>query len=164
MKKIYVLLAGTILLNSCGLSRYSRQVSYRNLEPMTRAIAAPLANDIRVIGPKIDTTIVYTFGKREFVRSIGDWKTIAINDAIQNRGADLLVAGSIDSEFEAGKSVKKRLGKMTRAVLQVTVTGYPAVYANFRNLDIPDTTILKYQQPQNRISFHRGKTDKIKRK
>lgn len=113
-----------------------QESSARNLEPEHLMLLTPLIADLEVSPTKVRHTETESFKtiiiSREVIKMMPELKKIALSRAARAHQADVMVGTTIDVETnESGR-------------LEITVTGYPAVYKNFRNAEKEDLDIIKY--------------------
>lgn len=126
-KSIIALSIVTLALSSC--STVYKTASQRDV---TAPVAAAAIADFEVSPQKITYTLVPT----RKVRSGGLQNCIntAVSEALKANGdGDVLI--------ETQQAVIRRSGLFMRKIKSVTVTGYPAKYKNFRNMD--EATVKK---------------------
>lgn len=122
MKKILLTLSTAALILSSCTTAY-KTASQRDV---TAPVVAAAIADFEVSSEKI----TYTYIPSRKVRAGGLQNCIntAITKALEkNGGGDILI--------ETQQAIVKRSGLFCRKIKSVTVTGYPATYKNFRNLD-----------------------------
>lgn len=113
-----------------------QESSARNLEPEHLMLLTPLIADLEVSPTKVQHTETDAFETivitREAIKMMPELKKIALSRAARAYKADVMVGTTIDVETNAN-------GR-----LEIIVTGYPAVYKNFRNAEKEDLDIIKY--------------------
>ncbi len=128
MKKSIVTLAiASLALSSC--STVYKTASQRDV---TAPVVAAAIADFEVSPKKITYTLVPT----RKVRAGGTQNCIntAVSEALKTNGdGDVLI--------ETQQAIIKRSGLLKKKIKSVTVTGYPAKYKNFRNMD--EVTVKK---------------------
>lgn len=108
-------------MTSC--STVYRTASVRDV---TAPVAAAALADLEVSSEKITYSLMPTREVRK--GGLENCVNAAISEALRaNGGGDVLI--------ETQRAVVQRTGLFSRKVKMVTVTGYPAVYKNFRNAD-----------------------------
>ncbi|MBR5843021.1 MAG: hypothetical protein IKY75_00350 [Bacteroidaceae bacterium] len=165
MKRLLFMLA----LASCAVvavaQRDTRVVyqesSTRNLEPDHYMMTAPLIADVVVSQQKISYTekeaykiLPVTAANAEQIKSMmPDLKKIALSRAAKTYDADLLVGTIIDVITN------------DQGFLEITVSGYPAKYTNFRNAtrqdieNVQEARIATYGQDNTEILRRQKSTD-----
>ncbi len=112
-----------------------QESSARNLEPEHLMLLTPLVADLEVTPRKVEHTETKAFENivltREAISMMSELKKIALSRAAKAYNADVMVGTTIDIMTNAN-------GR-----LEITVTGYPAVYRNFRNANAADLDIIK---------------------
>lgn len=148
-----VIYAGALLLIMSGCGVTNKTVTYREnmsraFEPDIDAKMIPLTGDVKVIEDsdgtpkKIDKTYVFKYGVDYFsdvisAKLISTCKSEALSKASMEENADLIVAPLLNvSVKENIKSSKATVAKTSE--ITVRVTGYPAVYQNFRPMSADD--------------------------
>lgn len=98
-----------------------RQSQTRMLEPMQQVFVRPLVVDLRVVSPtKVsDTWVIPAKVDQITLAAISDAKIMALYQSNQKHESDVMVAPTFDI-----RTVKEGL--------QITVTGFPAVYENWQ--------------------------------
>lgn len=120
MKKILFFIVAIFAMSSCS-------TVYKTAS--TRDVSAPVVSaayaDLEVSNAKIS----YTLRPSSKIRRGGvqNCVNVAISEALKEHGGDILIETQ-------NATVSKRLFGFGR-VKSVTVTGYPAVYKNFRSVD-----------------------------
>lgn len=116
MKKVFLAVACIALMASCSTIRKSSVSTMDVATSLTSSSAA----DLQVSQQKITYTYIPT--KQDKKTGLRNVLNNAVTDALKANGnADVMVGMNYDV-------VMKRKGK----VKKVTITGYPAKYANFR--------------------------------
>ena len=137
MKKVFLaVIAIATTLVSC--STVSTTIDYmessaRILEPEHNMILTPLIADLDIVGEKISYTEKEMFAglevSYELLQNLPELKKIALSRAAKAHNADIIVAPSIDIVTKNNR-------------LEVTVTGFPAKYAKFRNANEQDVNMV----------------------
>ena len=123
MKKLrLIVIAISVLLTSCSVLKTSSIKTFDIHD--TGVVQTPVLVDLDVNEAKVTGTAE---GDKDDLKQI---KEDAILDALESSGADVLVEPRFKTVTHRGKTV-------------VTVTGYPAVYKNFRPLT--NDEILLYE-------------------
>ena len=109
----------------------------RVLEPNQKMLLTTLIADLRVAENKVYYTETEAFANFKvtpaLLKNITELKKIAISRAASAHKADVLVGTSIDIVTKDGRLV-------------MTVSGYPAYYTKFRNVNEKDIELLKSAQ------------------
>ena len=121
--KILLFAITTVVLSSCGVVKtYTTKTTdiYGS-----GVIQKPVIVDLEVSESKVT-------GSATESSSIGfdAVKNLAVANALKKSGADVLVEPQFETETRSG-------------VTTATVTGFPGVYKNFRNIQIDDVELLK---------------------
>lgn len=163
MKRYLFLMAGTLFLGSCSVMKQANynEVAYRNLEPKQDAVVVPLKGEIDVLrdrqgnylrikgesqnpnGDLKNGVVVYRLEETLSSYAIQEWKKRAVNEVAKSYEADLIVGALIDVEYSENEKIDKH-NKEIKAVLTVRVSGYPARFKGFRNLEVADPAVLDY--------------------
>lgn len=123
----------TLVVAMCVMSCAPQRVIYkeaevRNLEPAQNAVVVPLVAELELISPN-RISEVYAYDVDVTTAMLGDietYKRISLLNTAQKYGADTMVGALISVDTN-------KKGK-----LEVTVTGYPARYVNFRSMTKED--------------------------
>lgn len=111
--------------------------SARILEPEHNMLATPLIADLEVSNKKISYTEKEMFANLEvtnrLLTDMAELKKIALSRAAQAHNADILVGTTIDVVTKNDR-------------LEITVSGYPARYVKFRNVNEQDIKVLEKLQ------------------
>ena len=167
MKRLVIMLALASIAVVAVAQRDTRVVyqesSTRTLEPDHYMMTAPLIADVIVSSNKITYTekeaykiFPVTAGNVEQIKAMmPELKKIALSKAAKMYDADLLVGTIVDViTNDAG-------------LLEITVSGYPAKYSNFRNAtredieNVQDARIATYGQDNTEI-LRRNKSVDVK--
>ena len=136
---ILLLSISTILFAQKNVSVEYQESSTRNLEPEHYMVIAPLIADLQVSPTKITFTEKEAYKKfpvtTETAKAIKEimpeLKKIALSRAAKTHNADLLVGTIIDVITNS------------EGLLEITVSGYPAKYVNFRNATEQDMDVVR---------------------
>ena len=113
-----------------------QESSARNLEPEHLMLLTPLIADLEVSAIKVQHTEKQAFENivitQDVLKMMPELKKVALSRAARSCKADVLVGTTIDV-------VTNSSGR-----LEITVTGYPAMYRNFRKADTTDLKIVEY--------------------
>ncbi len=151
LKKISIAAAVAALACSCAVtSSYDYQsTETRKVEPQIDAVTVPLNAEITVLRDssgellKAEKTIVFKAGA-DFVsgtmtdNKIEQFRNIALNRVAQEYKADLLVGALTDVKYT------KTDDRKDLETLTVRVSGYPAVYSDFKSVSPSDEWIMDY--------------------
>lgn len=158
MFKKLILPCVALAVTGCSVTKTldMKSVETRNVEPMISAAVVPLTASIEVLrnadgSPiKAEKTIVFTAGK-DFnsltENDIAQFRNIALNRVAQQYGADLLVGTLTDVAYSFDDSRREEDETLT-----IRVSGYPAVYTDFKTVTRDDEWILDYYNQRQRPS------------
>lgn len=140
MKKTFILCISTLLLASCAAPQQIiyREAEGRNIEPALNAVVTPLVADLQLISEQ-SISELHTFDVNvttDILKDIDKYKNIALLRTIKEHNVDTLVGTIVN--VDTNKDGK----------LEITVTGYPARFANFRPMDKEDMWIGEYYQKE----------------
>ena len=111
-----------------------QESSARNLEPQQSVMITPMIADLQLISDKIAYTEKDAFSKypvsQAIVKLVPEFKKIALSRAARAYKADAIVGATIDV-------ITNNAG-----FLEITVSGYPAKYVNFRNATTQDVELV----------------------
>ena len=141
MKKLSTILAVAILATSCAMQQTPPNVerayyesSVRILEPEQSMLLSPVMADLEVSNSKVTHTEKAAFAEIRItdavIANMAEFKKIALSRAAKAHNADVLVGTIIDVA-----TVNKRL--------EITVSGYPAYYRNFRTATKADAELVQ---------------------
>lgn len=139
MRKIFALMLLTVC-SSVALAQNKPSVDYkessaRNLEPQHSVMITPLIADLSIIGDRIVYTEKEAFENyqvtSEIVKFIPNFKKVALSRAARAYKADAIIGATVDV-------ITNPAGR-----LEITVSGYPAKYSNFRNATAEDISLVK---------------------
>ncbi len=142
MKKLFLLaltvLASTTLFAQKASLSY-QESSARSLEPAHSVMITPFVADMQLLGDRISYTESEAFANyaitSDIVTLIPTFKNIALSRAARHHKADAIVAATVDV-------VTNNAGR-----IEITISGYPVKYINFRNAKMEDVELqLKAQQ------------------
>ena len=141
MKKLLLLAVVAIAFASCSTLKNS--ATYRSFSINT-PYAVPVVADLNVSSTKI----TYAYVPPKTVRNGGEDNVLntAVREALSANGnADVLVGLETQIKYNSSKKI-----------ISVVITGYPATYKNFRNLDekVWHSTPYFQTQPQKRGLFN----------
>jgi hypothetical protein len=124
--KFAIILLLSISLGSCTVlkTHSTKTAAITNSE----IIQKPVIVELDVKNVKVTGT-AQSISSNELLE---ETKNNAINDALKNANADVLVEPKFDIETARGRRT-------------VTVTGFPATYKNFQSYTDKDTTLLKFK-------------------
>lgn len=136
MKKIILLAIATIVSTSLFAQKDKLQYqesSARSLEPSHAVMITPLVADMQLLGDRISYTEKDAFAgyviTPNVVQDISTLKNIALSRAARHHNADAIVAATVDV-------VTNNEGR-----LEITISGYPVKYINFRNAKLEDVEL-----------------------
>lgn len=144
MKKIILLAIATIVSTSLFAQKDKLQYqesSARSLEPSHAVMITPLVADMQLLGDRISYTEKDAFAgyviTPNVVQDISTLKNIALSRAARHHNADAIVAATVDV-------VTNNEGR-----LEITISGYPVKYINFRNAKLEDVELQGRAQSFN---------------
>lgn len=120
MKKLFLLVVVAISIASCGTLKNS--ATYRNFS-VNAPFAVPVIADLSIS----ESRVTHSYIPPKAVKNGGEVNVIntAVREALQiNGNADVMVG----LETQVKYNVRKKL-------VSVVISGYPAKYKNFRNID-----------------------------
>lgn len=121
--------------NPENLSTYTESAA-RNIEPRSGVIVTPLIADMQILRNErveYSETLPY-YVTPEIVSFVPSFKKTVFFHATKEHKCDALAASLID------------VTTTPEGFLQITVTGYPAKYVNFRNATANDTWMVQMHQ------------------
>ena len=134
MKRNLILLVGTFLMTACAVQKTTyRESSARVIEPGLSVIVTPLIADLQVISQEKITPYVEVFPYEVTLfnlKYVDNFKRTALLNAAKKYNADVIVGAIIDVETTP------------KGEFQISVTGYPARWVNFRNATAADTWMV----------------------
>lgn len=137
MRKILLFFGVFACLSVHAQSRTAdyRESSARNLEPLHSVMVAPLIADLQIIGDRIvytekDAFTAYVVTP-EIVQFITNFKKVALSCAARAHHADAIIGATVDVITNA------------EGHLEITISGYPAKYVNFRNATAEDMALVQ---------------------
>lgn len=144
VKKLFLsvalVLGATIIASAQKVERVEVTVDYmessaRSLDPTQTVMTTPMIADLEVIGGQISYTETETFKNLEVTESliklVPTFKKIALCHAARAYKADMIIGAMVD--VVTNKDHR----------LEITITGYPARYVNFRNATDSDMDLVK---------------------
>lgn len=115
-----------------------KESSARNLEPKHSVMISPLLADLQVSAERISYTESEMFKDYlvtpDVVKYIADFKKVALSRAAAYYRSDVIIGAIIDVITNA------------QGRLEITVSGYPAKYVNFRNATAEDLKLVREAQ------------------
>ena len=115
-----------------------QESSARSLEPSHAVMITPLVADMQLLGDRISYTEKDAFASYvitpNIVSDISTLKNIALSRAARAHNADAIVAATVDVVTNAE-------GK-----IEITISGYPVKYVNFRNATAVDVELQSKAQ------------------
>ena len=139
MKKQFSVILALILGTSIMLAQTKDSVEYlessaRILEPAQSVMVLPLVAEMQVLSDRISYTEVESYKNfpvtPSIVTNVPNFKKIALSKATHKYGADVLIGVTFDVITN------------DKGYLEITVTGYPAKYVNFRNATEADVKLV----------------------
>ena len=143
--KVTLLLAVAILMTSCSQPSYLTYYKYdestaRYMNPaMLPGYITPTIADLEVSKTKISETETYKntltsgdMNSTENSPTIEYLKNYTVSQAVKKHNADVIVAPIFDIKTSEDYET-----------IEVTISGYPANYVNFRNVKATDTITLR---------------------
>ncbi len=142
MKRYLFLIAAAALASSCSVMRQVnyKEFSARNVEPRQDALVVPLKAEMELTADgRIDKSMTYTLQKNQLLTNqfIEERKKETLSATAQAYNADVIIGALISVNYEEGKSGNNK-------TLTIRVTGYPARYVHFRNIDCKDQDMMHY--------------------
>ena len=147
LKKLLLVIASAIasvtIASAQKIDRIETSVDYmessaRYLEPSQNIMTTPMIADLQVIGASISYTETEAFKNyevtEELIKLIPGFKSIALSRAARAHKADVIIGAMVDV-------ITNEQGR-----LEITITGYPARYTNFRNATNDDIELVKFGQ------------------
>ena len=147
LKKLFMVTAiviGSVTIASAQkIDRVETTVDYmessaRYLEPSQNIMTTPMIADLQVIGASISYTETEAFKNyevtEELIKLVPGFKSIALSRAARAHKADVIIGAMVDV-------ITNEQGR-----LEITITGYPARYTNFRNATNDDIELVKFGQ------------------
>lgn len=112
--------------------------SARYMEPSQNIMTTPMIADLEVVGGSVSYTESEAFKNyevtEELTHLVPGFKRIALSRAARAHKADVIIGAMIDV-------ITNENGR-----LEITITGYPARYTNFRNATSDDMDLVKKGQ------------------
>ena len=112
-----------------------KESSARTLEPNNYIFAAPLIADIQIVGDRITYTEKAAFSDyivdENILTYISEFKKVALGRALQEYNADALVGTLFNVITNENGHI------------EISVSGYPAKYTNFRNVTTSELSLLR---------------------
>lgn len=157
MRKFFYAGALLLIMSGCGVTNKTvnyRENMSRSLEPYIDAQMTPLTGDVKIIEEydgslkRIDKTFVFRYGVDYFndvitTKLVETCRLEALSKASLEENADLLVAPLLNVNVKENiKTSKATVAKTSE--ITVRVTGYPAVYVNFRPMSADDKWMLNH--------------------
>ena len=147
LKKLLLVIASAIasvtIASAQKIDRIETSVDYmessaRYLEPSQNIMTTPMIADLQVIGASVSYTEAEAFENYEVTEAlislIPGFKSIALSRAARAHKADVIIGAMVDV-------ITNEQGR-----LEITITGYPARYTNFRNATNDDIELVKFGQ------------------
>ncbi len=112
-----------------------KESSARNLEPLHSVMVSPLIADLQITGDRIVYTEKDAFAAYavtpDIVKFIPNFKKVALSCAARAHGADAIIGATVDVITNA------------EGRLEISISGYPAKYVNFRNATADDINLVQ---------------------
>ena len=112
--------------------------SARYMEPSQNIMTAPMIADLQVVGGSVSHTETEAFKNyevtEELIQLVPGFKRIALSRAARAHKADVIIGAMVDV-------ITNENGR-----LEITITGYPAKYVNFRNATSNEIELVKKGQ------------------
>lgn len=171
IKKLFLVIAlavGTMTIASAQKTEIKvdyMESTARYLEPTQSIMTTPLIADLTVVGGQISYTETEAFKNYEvteaLIELVPSFKKIALCHAARAHKADMIIGAMVDV-------ITNDRGK-----LEITITGYPARYVNFRNATEDDMDLVKkgmsvvfneggevFEKPSEQIKVEEEKKEK----
>lgn len=142
MKKFFLLTVAVLMFAvSASAQQHIEKIEYqessaRNLEPEHLMLLTPLIADLEVSAIKVQHTETKAFENivitQDVLKMMSELKKVALSRAARECKADVLVGTTIDV-------ITNSNGR-----LEITVTGYPAMYRNFRKAEAADLEVVEF--------------------
>lgn len=140
---VAVALGSAAIASAQKVDRIETTVDYmessaRYMEPSQNIMTTPMIADLEVIGGSVSYTETEAFKNyevtEELTQLVPGFKRIALSRAARAHKADIIIGAMVDV-------VTNENGR-----LEITITGYPARYTNFRNATSNDIELVKKGQ------------------
>lgn len=141
LKKLFLTVAlvlGTMAIASAQKTEITvdyMESSARYLEPAQSIMTTPMIADLEVMGGQISYTESEAFKNYEvteaLIELVPSFKKIALCHAARAHRADMIIGAMVDVITNKDNR------------LEITITGYPARYTNFRNATANDMELVK---------------------
>lgn len=129
---IKVLIPSVILSLMAGCRAYSyEEHSSRNIEPQQNVVTVPIVADVELLSQEKITYTESFYCPKADLGNVDNYKYVALARAIKQYEADFMIGALFDVKY-----IKK--GRH----LEVTVTGFPAKYKEFRKATPDDQWFL----------------------
>ncbi|MBO4614148.1 MAG: hypothetical protein J5709_03445 [Bacteroidales bacterium] len=166
-KITFVVIMVAMLLSSCATYYTYRESTARFIEPVRAGFVTPVVADMKIEQQKISYTKKFenTLKPKDIILIKSDmysgresgtvlmWKKSTLAEALKQHNADDIVTPTFDIEPSADYKY-----------IEVTVTGYPATYVNYRkatqedvNLMLPFIEGKKTVETENVLYINRSK-------
>ncbi len=141
MKKLLLcvvaLLASVAAFGQRGTVNYTAS-SARSIEPAQAVMITPMVADMEVISDRISYTESEAFAdypiNADLILQVPTLEKIALSRAAKAYGADAIVAATVD------------VATNSQGRLEITISGYPVKYVNFRNATVQDAQLQSIAQ------------------
>ena len=133
MKTIYKVLIPLMFLSlMAGCRAYSyEEKGSRNIEPQHNVVTVPIVADVELLSQEKITYTESFFCSKANLGNVENYKYMALAHAIKQYEADFMMGALYDVKYTKKKSL-----------LEVTVTGFPAKYKEFRKATPDDQWFL----------------------
>lgn len=140
---VAVALGSAAIASAQKVDRIETTVDYmdssaRYMEPSQNIMTTPMIADLEVIGGSVSYTETEAFKNyevtEELTQLVPGFKRIALSRAARAHKADVIIGAMVDV-------ITNENGR-----LEITITGYPARYTNFRNATSNDIELVKKGQ------------------
>ena len=138
-----VALGSTAVAYAQKVDRIETSVDYmessaRYMEPSQNIMTTPMIADLEVVGGSVSYTETEAFKNyevtEELTQLVPGFKRIALSRAARAHKADVIIGAMVDV-------ITNDNGR-----LEITITGYPARYTNFRNATSDDMDLVRKGQ------------------
>lgn len=138
-----VALGSAAIASAQKIDRIETSVDYmessaRYMEPSQKMMITPMIADLEVVSGSVSYTETEAFKNyevtEELTRHVPGFKRIALSRAARAHKADVIIGAMVDV-------ITNENGR-----LEITITGYPARYTNFRNATSDEIDLVKKGQ------------------
>lgn len=140
---VAVVIGSAAIASAQKVDRIETTVDYmessaRYMEPSQNIMTTPMIADLEVIGGSVSYTETEAFKNyevtEELVQLVPGFKRIALSRAARAHNADIIIGAMVDV-------ITNGNGR-----LEITITGYPARYTNFRNATSDEIELVRMGQ------------------